>query len=88
MSDFALSVPNSDIMSKLWMKDYLVLSEQFASPAKRKFGKEWISHIHNQVKIKKPWGHLFFIDKFGISSTSVMGHFIEKKLLYRCRFIL
>lgn len=81
VSDFALSVPNSDTVSQQWMKDYLLISEQFASPAKRKFKEEWISHIHNQVKIKKPWGHLFFIDKFGISSTSVMGHFIETKLI-------
>ena len=81
VSDFALSVPDSRIKNQKWVKDYLSVSEQFASPAKRKFGPEWISHIQKQIKIKKPWGHLFFIDKFGISSTSVMGHFSEKKLI-------
>lgn len=81
VSDFALSVPDSRLKSQKWIKDYLIVSEQFASPAKRKFGPEWISHIQKQIQIKKPWGHLFFIDKFGISSTSVMGHFSEKKLI-------
>jgi tRNA1(Val) A37 N6-methylase TrmN6 len=81
VSDFALSVPTSRKNNQKWLKDYLFVSEQFASPAKRKYGSEWISHIQKQVIIKKPWGHLFFIDKFGISSTSVMGHFSEKKLI-------
>ncbi|MFX0123920.1 MAG: N-6 DNA methylase [Candidatus Hodarchaeota archaeon] len=81
VSDFALSVPNSENLSQEWIKDYLMVSEQDASPAKRKFGQEWVSHIYNQVKIKKPWGHLFFIDKFGISSTGVMAHFIDTNLI-------
>lgn len=81
VSDFALSIPASRIKALKWVKDYLIVSEQDALPAKRKFGSEWISHIHDQIKIKKPWGHLFFIDKFGISSTSVMSHFSEMKLI-------
>ncbi len=80
VSDFALSVSKLENLSQPWLKDYLAISEQFAAPAQRKFGQDWISHIHNQIETKKPWGHLFFIDKFGISSTSVMGHFFETKL--------
>ncbi|UCG02193.1 MAG: N-6 DNA methylase [Candidatus Heimdallarchaeota archaeon] len=79
VSDFALSIPTSNISQK-WIKDYLEVSEQFASPAKRKFRQDWISHIHNQIETKKPSGHIFFIDKFGISSTSIMSHFFEKKI--------
>jgi len=80
VSDYALSIPNSD-KSQMWLKRYLEVSEQYASPAKRKFGQEWIHHIHNQIETKKPWGNLFFIDKFGITSTSVMAHFLETKLI-------
>ncbi|MFX1247724.1 MAG: Eco57I restriction-modification methylase domain-containing protein [Promethearchaeota archaeon] len=79
VEDFALSIPNSELKFQKWIEDYTALTEHYASPAKSKFGSEWISHIHKQIKIKKPWGHLFFIDKFSISSTGVMGHFLETK---------
>lgn len=81
VSDFALSIPDSCKEFPKWLEDYISTSKHFASPAKRKFGSEWISHIHNQIKTKKPWGQMFFIDKFGISTTSVMGHFFESKLI-------
>lgn len=80
VSDFALTIPNSIKEFQKWIKEYLVVSEHYALPAKRKFGSAWISHIHNQLRNKQPWGHLFFIDKFGISSTSIMAHFSETKL--------
>ena len=80
VSDYALSIPNSE-KSQMWLKRYLDVSEQYASLAKRKFGQEWIHHIHHQIETKKPWGNLFFIDKFGITSTSVMAHFLETRLI-------
>ncbi|MFX1285771.1 MAG: Eco57I restriction-modification methylase domain-containing protein [Promethearchaeota archaeon] len=80
VSDFALSIPKSNETIPKWLEDYLMISEQFASPAKRKFGPDWISHIYNQIKIKKPFGNLFFIDKSGISTTSVMAHFLDSKI--------
>ena len=80
VSDYALSIPNSE-RSRMWLKLYLDVSEQHASPAKRKFGQDWINHIHNQIETKKPWGNLFFIDKFGITSTSVMAHFLDTRLI-------
>ncbi|UCG90219.1 MAG: N-6 DNA methylase [Candidatus Heimdallarchaeota archaeon] len=81
VSDFVLSISDSNKELPKWLEDYLIASKQFASPAKRRFGSEWISHIHTQIKTKKPWGNLFFIDKFGISTTSVMGHFFDSKLI-------
>ncbi|MFX0051500.1 MAG: hypothetical protein ACFE8U_09430, partial [Candidatus Hermodarchaeota archaeon] len=77
VSDFALSIPNASISSQKWLKEYLDLTEHFASAAKQKFGSQWISHIYNQIQTKRPWGHLFFIDKFSISTTSVLGHYFE-----------
>ncbi|MFX1505503.1 MAG: Eco57I restriction-modification methylase domain-containing protein [Promethearchaeota archaeon] len=81
VSDFALSIPCSEIISQTWIKNYLDFSEKYASPAKRKFGQYWISHIYNQIKTKKPFGHLFLIDKFGVSSTGIMAHFFRKKII-------
>ncbi|UCE14207.1 MAG: N-6 DNA methylase, partial [Candidatus Heimdallarchaeota archaeon] len=80
VADFALSIPEFTDVSQEWVREYLHSSEQFAVPAKRKFGLNWYSHIHHQLNIKKPWGHLFFVDKFSVSSTSVMAHFSEDKL--------
>ncbi len=86
--DFALTIPNLSKGSQKWIKEYLRVSEQYALPAKRKFGSGWIFHIHTQLLNKQPWGHLFFIDKFGISSTSIMAHFSEKKLTCSKNFYL
>lgn len=80
VADFALSIPEFIDVSQEWLNDYLYGSEQFAASAKRKFGSNWLSHINHQLIVKKPWGHLFFIDKFSVSATSVMVHFFEKKI--------
>lgn len=79
VNDFALFLPNSSITSKKWFQDYINRTKRFSTPARKKFGSEWISHIYKQLKIKKPYGHLFLIDKFGISTTSVMAHFLDNK---------
>ncbi|MFX0171533.1 MAG: Eco57I restriction-modification methylase domain-containing protein [Candidatus Hodarchaeota archaeon] len=79
VSDFALSIPNESITSQKWLKEYLDITEHLALAAKQRFGSQWISHIYNQIQTKRPWGHLFFIDKFSISSTSVLGHYFENK---------
>jgi tRNA1(Val) A37 N6-methylase TrmN6 len=77
VTDFALVLPNSSITSKKWFQVYNNRSKLYSTPARRKFGSQWASHIHKQMKVKKPYGHLFLIDKFGISTTSVMAHFID-----------
>ena len=86
--DFVLTIPEFTEKSQKWIKEYLGVSEHYALPAKQKFGLSWISHIHNQIRNKQPWGHLFFVDKFGISSTSVMAHFSEIKLTCSKNFYL
>ncbi len=80
--DFALTIPNSYTNSEKWFMDYLAISERDAKPAKRKYGIKWLSHINQQLSTKKPCGHLFLIDKFGISTTSVMCHYTD--LLHPC----
>jgi hypothetical protein len=34
-----------------------------AKPAIRAFGKYWYSHVHKQIKVKKPFGRVFIPDK-------------------------
>jgi len=88
VSDFALSIPNADLTSQKWLKDYLGVTEWYALAAKRRFGSKWVSHIYQQMQAKHPWGYLFFIDKFGISSTSVLGHYFENKISCSKNFYL
>jgi len=80
--DFTLAIPNSEINLEKWFIDYLTISERYAKPAKRKYGIKWSSHINHQLTTKKPCGHLFLVDKFGISTTSVMCHYLD--LLHPC----
>jgi hypothetical protein len=80
--DFAITIPNSKNDLEKWFIDYLIVSNRYAKLAKRKFGKKWFCHINQQLSTKKPWGHLFLIDKFGISTTSVMCHYLD--LLHPC----
>lgn len=80
VNDFALFLANSSIASKKWFQDYNERSKRFTIPARKKFGSEWVSHIYNQLKTKKPYGRLFLIDKFGISTTSVMAHFLDNEI--------
>ncbi len=80
VTDFAISIPNSFTFTENWLKKYYSVSERLAAPAKKKFGLKWISHIDHQLKNKMPYGHLFLIDKSGITTTSVMSHFLDEKL--------
>ncbi len=80
VSDFALFLTHSSKASEKWFQKYNERSKRFTIPARKKFGLEWISHIYNQLKTKKPYGRLFLIDKFGISTTSVMAHFLDNEI--------
>ena len=48
--------------------------------AKKRFGSKWITHIHRQLQSKKPFGHLFVVDKFGITSTGVIAHYTDERI--------
>ncbi|MFW9780131.1 MAG: N-6 DNA methylase [Candidatus Heimdallarchaeota archaeon] len=83
VKDFALSVPESfnDIdESSTWLKEYIDLTHGYADPAKKKFGSNWIHHIFHQLETKKPWGHLFFVDKFGMTTVSNNVLFLEDSI--------
>ena len=54
--------------------------ETHLNVAKNKFHDNWYSHIHNQLTIKQPYGHLFFIDKMAITSSGIICHYSEQKI--------
>lgn len=80
INDFTLSISDNRLLEEKWFIEYGIVSEHFAIPAKKKFGKKWFSHIKNQLMTKKPFGNLFLVDKFGISTTSIMAHYLEERL--------
>ncbi|MFX0185382.1 MAG: Eco57I restriction-modification methylase domain-containing protein [Candidatus Hodarchaeota archaeon] len=88
VSDFALSIPDAYVMSQKWLEEYFGVTERYAVAAKRKFGSRWVSHIYQQISAKQPWGYLFFIDKFSISTTGVLGHYFENKISCSKNFYL
>ncbi|MFX1253929.1 MAG: N-6 DNA methylase [Promethearchaeota archaeon] len=56
--------------------------------AERRFGRNWLSHIHHQLKSKKPFGYLFTVDKFGITTTGTIIHYFDEKITASKNFYL
>ncbi|MFX1536209.1 MAG: Eco57I restriction-modification methylase domain-containing protein [Promethearchaeota archaeon] len=56
--------------------------------AKRRFGRNWLSHIHHQLESKKPFGYLFTVDKFGITTTGTIIHYFDEKITASKNFYL
>lgn len=46
--------------------------------AEERFGAEWFSHIYKQLQSKHPFGHLFIVDKFGITTTGTFVYYFDK----------
>ncbi|MFW9853505.1 MAG: N-6 DNA methylase [Candidatus Thorarchaeota archaeon] len=83
VEDFALSIPGNfnDILEMpIWLKEYIELTHQYAEPAKKKFGSNWVHHVFHQLETKRPWGHLFFVDKFGITTITNNVFFLEERI--------
>ncbi|MFX0092035.1 MAG: hypothetical protein ACFFBD_09765, partial [Candidatus Hodarchaeota archaeon] len=56
--------------------------------AEKRFGKDWLTHIHQQLESKKPFGHLFTVDKFGITTTGTIIHYFEEEMTASKNFYL
>jgi len=75
---YALTLSKDQDTSHL--KSYITTHPETWQVAERRFGKGWITHIHSQLTSKRPYGHLFLVDKFGITSTGTMAHFTDDHL--------
>ena len=62
------------------LEPYISVNPKTWEVAAQRFGPDWITHIHTQLESKNPYGHLFIVDKFGITTTGVIAHFTDKCL--------
>lgn len=87
LHDYGIKL-TSDVVEELWFKTYLQKTEHWAEPAKRSFGKEWFTHITQQLLKKEPFGYLFIVDKLGITTAGVLAHFTDEKVSCTKNFYL
>ncbi len=82
---YMLSIPSNDT-SKIPndLKQYIQWGKESdtAKPALRKFKKYWYSHVHDQIKSKKPFGEIFITDKVDLMfvNRGVFANYSETKL--------
>jgi len=62
------------------LEPYISANPKTWEVAAQRFGGDWITHIHTQLESKNPYGHLFIVDKFGITTTGVIAHFTDEYL--------
>ncbi|MFX0199030.1 MAG: hypothetical protein ACFFCW_23150, partial [Candidatus Hodarchaeota archaeon] len=62
------------------LEPYISVNPNTWEVAAQRFGPDWITHIHTQLESKNPYGHLFIVDKFGITTTGVIAHFTDECL--------
>ncbi|MFQ5820966.1 MAG: N-6 DNA methylase [Candidatus Heimdallarchaeota archaeon] len=62
------------------LEPYISANPKTWKVANQRFGPDWITHIHTQLESKNPYGHLFIVDKFGITTTGVIAHFTDECL--------
>lgn len=76
---YALKISNPQNATQL--KPYISANPETWQVACKRFGPNWITHIHTQLQSKRPYGHLFIVDKFGITTTGVIAHFTDERLV-------
>ncbi|MHA2090422.1 MAG: class I SAM-dependent methyltransferase [Candidatus Kariarchaeaceae archaeon] len=77
--EFSLSLSTEEPLIPNIQK-YIELNSKASKVAQQRFGDEWLYHTKYQLKTKKPYGHLFLVDKLGIGSTSVLSHYLDEKI--------
>lgn len=75
---FALRITKTQ--DRTHLEPYISANPKTWEVAAKRFGPDWITHIHNQLESKNPYGHLFIVDKFGITTTGVIAHFTDECL--------
>ncbi len=75
---FAISI--SKKQDPTLLEPYISANPKTWKVAAQRFGSDWITHIHTQLESKNPFGHLFIVDKFGITTTGVIAHFTDECL--------
>jgi len=61
------------------LQQYIEWGEKLNIPALQ-FGKYWYKHIWNQLKSKKPYGHIFIHDKIDMRTHDVLANYSKRPL--------
>jgi hypothetical protein len=69
-------------------QEYIEERQEHWQVAKNRFGAHWIQHIDRQLNSKKPFGHLFTVDKFGITTTGTIIHYSDEQITASKNFYL
>lgn len=77
INEYILSIPQTEKLDNNIIK-YSLINKDNSQVAKKKFGPNWIHHTSDQIRVKQPFGNLFFVDKLSLESSGVMCHFLEK----------
>lgn len=83
---YVLRVKNSQ--EDLVPQEYIEERQAHWQVAKNRFGEDWIQHIDRQLNSKKPFGHLFTVDKFGITTTGTIIHYSDEQITASKNFYL
>ncbi|MFQ5977247.1 MAG: Eco57I restriction-modification methylase domain-containing protein [Candidatus Heimdallarchaeota archaeon] len=67
---------------------YIAEREAIWQIAEKRFGKKWINHINQQLNSKKPFGQLFVVDKFGITTAGTIIHYFDEPVTASKNFCL
>ncbi len=78
INHYVLRVPPED--TNLVPESYLKERHNEWQVARKRFGRNWLNHIDNQLKSKQPFSHLFVADKFGITTTGTFVYFTEDRI--------
>jgi len=82
---FMLSIPPTEIGNlPSNLQDYIEwgINSGAAKPAINAYGKYWYSHVHKQMKTKKPFGHVFIPDKVDLlfKNRSVFANYTKERV--------
>ncbi|MHA2272155.1 MAG: Eco57I restriction-modification methylase domain-containing protein [Candidatus Hodarchaeales archaeon] len=69
-------------------QEYIEERQDHWQVAKNRFGVDWVQHIDRQLNSKKPFGHLFTVDKFGITTTGTIIHYSDEQITASKNFYL
>ncbi|MHA2365668.1 MAG: Eco57I restriction-modification methylase domain-containing protein, partial [Candidatus Hodarchaeales archaeon] len=68
--------------------EYISERQNYWLVAQKRFGPLWLHHIDAQLTSKKPFGHLFVVDKFGITTTGTFIHYFDEPITASKNFYL
>ncbi|NVM53513.1 MAG: N-6 DNA methylase [Candidatus Helarchaeota archaeon] len=78
VNDFILNIPPTSQFSREDdIVEYINWGDTIEIPAKKRFGKKWLSHINSQFKSKNPVGRTFIVDKFSVTSVALLSYFFD-----------